>query len=133
MGLAKDFIVHASALRSASLNYDGVCKGKGLILLLDISAVTGTNPTLDIKLQRRTINAGSDGATLAVIDIPSASFAQKTSTGTLDLVVYPGLTGVANRVVTNVVAGPFRVVMAIAGTFTAGQGFTFHILGIEIP
>lgn len=85
-------------------------ESKGIRLTLNISAISGTSPTLDIKLQHR------DPVSLTWIDITDAAFTQKTATGTDDLVIYPGITSTANRRVSDHLPKSWRVVYTIGGT-----------------
>lgn len=96
----------------------------GLHAVLDITAASGTTPTLDVKLQRK------DRASGKYVDLPGASFAQKTTTGTDDLTVYPGIAETANRSVSDVLAETYRWVAVIAGTTPS---FTFTLAGSLIP
>lgn len=120
------FTVHASAAETATANgsfmqipADLADRVRGVILSLDITAASGTTPTLDIKVQRHNV-LGAD-----FIDLPSAAFAQKTATGTDDLIVYPGIAETANRSVSDI-CRDFRLVYTIGGTTPS---FTFSIQG----
>jgi hypothetical protein len=53
------------------VNYDG----RGIELTLDITAASGTTPTLDVKIQ------GKDEVSDTYTDIPGAAFTQKTAAG----------------------------------------------------
>lgn len=97
----------------------------GVLLQLNITAVSGTTPTLDVKLQWQ------DPIDPAVfVDIPSAAFAQKVAAGTDALLVYPGTVEVANKKVSNVVGASWRVVATIGGTTPS---FTFSLTQVPIP
>lgn len=97
---------------------------RGVALVLDISAISGTSPTLDVKLQRKDPISGK------YIDITGAAFAQQTATGTLDLVVYPGITATSNRRVNDVMPRDWRVVFTIGGTTPS---VTFSLAGNYLP
>lgn len=91
---------------------------KGALFLLNITAVSGT-PTLDIKLQWQ------DPIVAATYqDIPSASFAQKTTTGQDALLIYPGTVETANKRVSQSLGGSYRLVATVAGTTPS---FTFTV------
>jgi hypothetical protein len=97
---------------------------RGLVLILDITAASGTTPTLDVKVQRLDAVSGK------AIDIPGAAFAQKTTTGTDSLVIYPGNTVTANRSISDTIGDDYQVVWTVAGTTPS---FTFSIGGTLLP
>lgn len=99
-------------------------EAKGIRLSLNVSAISGTSPTLDVKLQHKDPVSGT------WIDITGAAFAQKTSTGTDDLVIYPGITSTANRRVSDALPKTWRAVCTIGGT---GPSVTFSLGGCYIP
>lgn len=115
-----EFTVLASAARTTTtssadlVNYDA----RGVRLYLDVSAASGTTPTLDCKVQ------GKDPVTGDYVDLPGAAFAQKTAAGSDDLTVYPGIAETANETVSDVLGKTWRVTCAIAGT---SPSFTFSI------
>lgn len=84
----------------------------GGIFVLDVTVAGGT-PTLDVKLQYL------DSVSGKAVDIPGASFAQKSSTGTSQLSIYPGLTAAANVAVTQALTKNLRAVAVVAGTTPA--------------
>lgn len=95
---------------------------RGVIWTMDITAVTGTTPTLDVKAQLKDPLSGK------YVDIPSTAFAQKTATGTDTLCIYPGITTTANRQVSNVLPRTYRLVYTISGTtpsFTLSVGASY--------
>lgn len=118
--------VFSSAARTATEDSaDQVHAGyRGVHLVLDITVVSGTTPTLDVKLQRKDETSGK------YVDIPGAAFAQKTGTGTDDLVVYPGVAETANRSVSDILSEAWRVVATIGGTTPS---FTFSLAGSYVP
>lgn len=85
---------------------------------LNITAASGTTPTLDIKIQAKSQAQG------IYIDIPGASFTQKTATGTDMLVVRADITAVANKAVAHPLPATFRVVWTVGGTTPS---FTFSV------
>jgi hypothetical protein len=118
--------VLASAARTASGTADVAFIGgatKGVLLNLNVSARSGTSPTLDIKLQY------TDPLSGAFVDVPGASFSQKTATGADTLCVYPTITASANRAVAQFLPSTFHVVYTIAGTTPS---FTFSLSATEI-
>lgn len=117
-----EFTLFASAARTASANSTDLENraAKGIHIVLDVTAASGTTPTLDVKIQRKCPLSDK------YVDVPGAAFSQKTATGTDDLVIYPGITAAANRAVSNVISSRFRAVATIAGTTPS---FTFTLAG----
>lgn len=93
---------------------------KGVRLFLDISAASGTTPTLDAKVQVQ------DPATGEWADLPGASWAQQTTTtaAPLPLTIYPGVAETANESVNDLVGEKLRVHVTIGGTTPS---FTYTI------
>lgn len=110
--------VFPSAARTSSANSSDQTNhhARGVRLHLDITAASGTSPTLDVKLQAK---IGSQ-----YIDIAGAAFAQKTTTGTDELVVYPGVAETANESVSDIIPRTWRAVATIGGTTPS---FTFRL------
>lgn len=125
-------LLTATALAADTASDEFESHGKrGIILYLDVDAVTGLTPTLDVKLQAVSPNGD-------FVDVPSAAFAQKTGAGTDSLVVYPGVAETANRSVSDVLPRVFRAYAAMNAaaavnevqtlTLTAGAaGDTFKL------
>lgn len=93
---------------------------RGLLLSVNYTAEGGATATLDVKLQYR------DGAESAWDDLPGASLAQFTGVAESDLMVYPGITGVANRQVSIAIPKILRVVATVGTdnlTFSVGVDF----------
>lgn len=91
-----------------NIDFDLPDGAKGAIFILDITAETGT-ATLDVKIQYKDEVSGKH------VDVPGASFAQKTGVGTSQLSVYPGLTASANVAVTQALTKNLRAVCVEAG------------------
>jgi hypothetical protein len=99
---------------------------RGLILVVDVTAATGTSPTLTVKLQEYLpqANAGAGrwvdiaGATTAAIDAESA--------GATSLVVYPGCIAATNTVVNRPIGEHFRYVATVGGTSTPTVTCSIH-------
>jgi len=91
---------------------------RGIRINLNITAVAGTSPTLDVKLQSKCPSSGT------YTDIPGAAFAQQTGAASLDLVVYPGAVTTANRSVASVLPRTWRVVATVGGTDTPTATFS---------
>lgn len=111
----------ASAARTASANSADQTNryARGVRLLLNISASSGTNEVLDVKVQTK------DSVSGLYFDIPGAAFAQKTGTGASTLTIYPGIAETANETVSDVLPLNWRVVTTIGGTDT--PTFTFSL------
>lgn len=118
---AREITIAASAARTTSgdsgtlVNREGF---PGIHIVLDITAASGTSPTLDVKVQR------FDPASQKWVDLPGGAFAQKTTAGTDDLIIYPGVAETANRSVSDAIAETYKVVWTIAGTTPS---FTFSL------
>ena len=97
---------------------------RGIRLTLDVTAVSGTTPTLDVKIQRLDPLSGK------YVDLPSGAFSQKTGTGTDDLIIYPGISETANRSVSDCLGRLWRAVATIGGTTPS---FTFSLGATYIP
>lgn len=116
-----DRTVFASSARTTTAQSSPQDAPEGVVgatFFLNISAVSGTAPTLDVKIQ------GQDSASGTWVDIPSANFAQKTAAGSDTLVVYPGVAETANRSVSDILPNTWRAVATIAGTTPS---FTFSL------
>lgn len=115
--------VFTSAARTATANsddfaFDGIDYA-GVLVYLNISAASGTTPTLVVKLQAKDPVSGS------YTDIPGAAFASKNTTGADTLTVHPAATASANRVVSHTVPRIMRAVATIGGTTPS---FTFTVV-----
>jgi hypothetical protein len=84
---------------------------RGLQLVIDITALTGTGPTLTVTIQGKDPTSGKFYTILA-----SAALA---AVATTVLRVYPGLTAAANLTANDVLPREWRVVATIAGTTPA--------------
>lgn len=84
---------------------------RGLKLVIDITAITGTTPSLTVTIQ------GKDPVSGKYFNILAS--AALTATGTTVLTVYPGLTAAANVTANDVLPRNWRVISAIAGTTPA--------------
>jgi hypothetical protein len=83
----------------------------GLNLYVNISAITGTTPTLTVTVQGKDDISGTYYTILA-----SAAL---NATGLTVLKVYPGLTAAANTVANDVLPKTIRILTAIGGTTPA--------------
>lgn len=98
---------------------------RALIVYLDITVAGGTAPTLDVKIQRKLPNAAT------FVDVPGASFAQKTGVGQDILVIADGIAELANKKVSDFLGGRYRAVAVVAGG--AGANFTYSVDVEEVP
>ncbi len=113
--------VFASAARTATATSERIRRAqgiKGLRFFLDITAASGTSPTLDITI-RAYDPVGGDSH-----DVPGAAFAQKTTTGQDMLTIYPGIAETANESVSDVAPMEYEAVATIGGTTPS---FTFTL------
>lgn len=127
MGVAsnREFTLSASAAKTATFTvaHENLY-GRGVKLWVNVTAVTGTTPTLDIKLQ------GVDPVSEAGFDIPDAAFAQITdATGDQEFILYPGVAATANVSVSDALPLTWQAVCTIGGTTPS---FTFSIGGCYI-
>lgn len=114
--------VFSSAARTAATHQSDeiwTLEYRGIRLYLDITAASGTSPTLDLKVQTH------DPVSDKWFDMPGATFVQKTTTGTDDLTLYPGIAETANETVSDTVGPKFRVHGTIGGSDT--PTFTYSI------
>lgn len=92
----------------------------GIQLYLDVTAVTGTSPTLNVKLQAK------DPTTDGYFDIPGAFFSEVSSTGKHVLTVYPGADVAQTDASGSAVPRTYRVAFTLGGT---DPDFTFSLGG----
>lgn len=112
--------VISSASRTTSFNSSSFeSKGfNGVRLFLDVTASSGTSPTLDVKVQVYNPVVGE------FVDLPGAAFAQQTAAGKAILTIYPGIAETANESVSDVIGSEYRVAVTIGGT---SPSFTFSV------
>lgn len=102
--------VTALAAASAGANGDDQVNinARGLKLIIDITALSGTSPTLTVTIQGKDAVSGKYFTILA-----SAALAAQATTV---LTVFPGLTASANVTANDVLPRDWRVIYAIGGT-----------------
>ena len=83
--------------------------GLGLLVFINITAISGTSPTLTVTLK----GAIDEGASATYTILASAAL---NATGLTVLRVYPGLTASANVTANDVVPKTCQIVTAIGGT-----------------
>lgn len=126
MSTKNKIVIHPSGAETATWTSGDFDAGdnRGVHLVLDVTAASGTTPTLDVKIQRKDPTSGK------YVDLPGGAFAQKTGTGTDDLTIYPGIAETNNRSVSDVIGGIYRAVCTLGGTTPS---FTFSLAGFVIP
>jgi hypothetical protein len=110
----------ASAARTASGVGNANDQGdfaKGAIFQVDVTAASGSSPTLVVKVQYTV-----DGANWIDLDTTNAQTASLTGTGRVQLKVYPGLTAAANAASNNSLPPVHRLAWTIGG---GTPSFTF--------
>ena len=112
--------IFSSAARGSTTNSEQVSNptAKGARFTLDITAASGTTPTLDVTFESYDIVSKTYTA------IPGLAFAQKNSTGTDTLTIYPGIAETANETVSDIMPALYRAVATIGGTTPS---FTFTL------
>ena len=91
---------------------------KGLTLFLNVSAASGTAPTLDCKVQQLDLISGG------WFDVPGAAFTQAVGVSATLLSIFAGAAGVANSSVNRTIRNQYRVAYTIGGT---APSFTFSV------
>lgn len=121
--MSREITLFSSAARTASAN-SGLVRQvemdayRGVWLYLDVTAASGTTPTLDIIIARY------DPASNVYIAIPGAVFTQKTGVVTDELTIYPTMTAAANDIVREHIGEHFRAQATIGGV---SPSFTFSL------
>jgi hypothetical protein len=104
-------ITHAAASAGVNSADQVNVVARGLHLVIDITTITGTTPTLTVTIEGKDPTSGKYYTILA-----SAAL---NATGTTVLKVYPGLTASANAVANDVLPRTWRVRTTIGGTTPA--------------
>lgn len=105
-------ITHTAAATGVSSPVIPTNQGLGLLIFINVTAITGTTPTLTVTLKGLIDEAGTNSYTILASTALNA-------TGLTVLRVYPGLTAAANLVANDVVPGYCRIDTAIGGTTPA--------------
>lgn len=118
-------IQHPDALIARTVTGTGtvinVAAAKGAIIQIDVSAASGTNPTLVIKAQ-----ASVDGLNWYDVDATNAVTASLVAAGAARIEIYPGLVesvGFAN----DVLPALMRLAWTIGGTGSPSFTFATHV------
>lgn len=113
--------VEASSAKAASGNSATALtnhNGSGVHLFVNVSAVSGTTPTLAVRVQVQ------DPVSSSWVDLPGAATANITATGLTLLTIYPGATVAANSAVSLPLPRTWRLAWTIGGTTPS---FTFSV------
>lgn len=81
--------------------------GRGVIVFVNVSAISGTSPTLTVTIN----GVDSNGTAYAILASPTI-----TTTGLTVLKIYPALTASANAVANDILPVNWRIDTAIGGT-----------------
>lgn len=104
-------ITHTAASAGTNSGDQTNFNGRGLKLVIDVTALTGTTPTLTVTIQGKDPVSGKYYTILV-----SAALA---AVATTVLTVYPGLTAAANLTAVDILPRTFRILTAIGGTTPA--------------
>ena len=133
--MSKAVIVFTSADRTTTTNSAAFTvphnsDSNGIWLVLDVTAASGTSPTLNCKLQKGVHGVLGSGDNKWV-DVTDAAWGEQTTTGTNELIVFPGIAQTDNVSVSDCFPPEtmWRVVATIAGT---EPSFTFTIGGYYV-
>lgn len=91
---------------------------RGVMVFVNVTAASGSSPTLVVKLQAQ------DPASGTWFDITDVATASITGTGASLLTIYPGLTVAANSKIDMPVPRTFRVAWTLGGS---SPSFTFSV------
>ena len=123
-------VFSSSARGSGANNSNSIINhcAKGGIFWLDVTAVSGTSPTLDVKIQGYD-QTGGDWVDLGdnVAGTGAYAFAQKTGAGQDQLTIYPGLTASGNAVCNGILPQQLRAVGTVGGSSTPTVTFTLSV------
>ena len=113
-------LIETSSAKTASAG-SSVFKGKkNIAVMFSVTGASGTNPTLDVKVQVR------DRSQNVWVDVPGAAFVQATGATTAAMFLAPHLADVTNKAVAVDLTGiDTRLYWTIGGTDT--PTFTFSI------
>lgn len=111
---------------SASFNGNDIFdpQGRGLVCIVNLTAVSGTTPSLTLTIQ------GKDSLTTTSPPYYTLlASAALTTTGVTVLRVYPGLTAVANATASDIVPPIYRIITTESGTTPSFTGTVdcYHI------
>ena len=127
--------IFSSAARGSGANNSKMITthcSKGGMFWLEVTAVSVTSPTLDVKLQGYDQD-GADWVDLGdnVAGTGAYALAQKTAASKDQLTVYPGLTASGNAVCSGILPNQIRAVATVGGSSTPTVTFTLGVDFIE--
>lgn len=102
-------ITHTAASAGVTSPVFGTNMGLGLLVFINVTAISGTTPTFTVTLKGLIDEAATNSYTI----LASAAL---NATGLTVLRIYPGLTAAANLTANDVVPGYCQIVTAIGGT-----------------
>lgn len=85
--------------------------GRGVRVNVNITALTGTSPTLTVTIQGKDAASGTYYTILASTALSATGFTRLT--------IYPGLTAAANSIASDIVPRDWRIAYTIGGTTPA--------------
>lgn len=92
--------------------------------LLNVTAVSGTNPTLTPRIQIQEPTSGS------FLDLPGGTFTTRTATGVTVFEIGPGLKTIVGRAKNGFLPARFRLHYTIGGTDS--PSFTVNLKGMMV-
>jgi hypothetical protein len=113
--------VEASSAKTANGNSAAAIvnhNARGVALLVNVTAATGTTPTLVVRVQVQ------DPVGSGWVDLPGAATASITGTGLTLLTIYPGIAAVANSAINQPLPRNYRLAWVVGGTTPS---FTFSV------
>lgn len=102
-------ITHTAASAGVSGPLMDTHQGVGLLIYINVTAISGTSPTMTVTLK----GSIDSSATATYTILASAAI---SATGLTVLRVYPGLTAAANATANDVIPGTCQISTAIGGT-----------------
>lgn len=105
-------ITHTAASTGTTGPVIGTNMGVGMLVFINVTAITGTTPTLTVTLKGLIDGSATNNYTILASTAINA-------TGLTVLRVYPGLTASANATANDVVPGYCRIDTTIGGTTPA--------------
>ena len=100
---------------------------KGLIIMVDITANTGTSPTLTVALEEWVPGANAGAGRWVALSAASTGALDATSVTSKRVIVYPGCAASGNAAVDSPVAEQWRVSATVGGTDTPTVTGSVHV------
>lgn len=99
----------------------------GVIIMVDITASTGTSPTLTVALEEWVPQANAGAGRYVAVTGATTGALDATSVTNKRLIVYPGSTASANAAVNSPVAEQWRVSATVGGTGSPTVTASVHV------